>query len=412
MPGSVSSPSSRARQRKVPTVADELDLSELSFADDLFSAGDSQISWLKMLIYGPSGAGKTTLLATMKEPLLVLLTEKQGEMTIKRVNPRAKIRFIEDTIVCVCHGKKPERCPTGGKKTEKLTAKQVLYGMIEELATKKHPFMSVALDSLTDLQQIFLSDMKGGQPGKKVSLPEWGVLIDYTKDVIIRLRNLNMHVGVICLSDEIQDNNQRLIYRPQLAGKKLPSSILQYFNLVAFQRKQRDRDAVGGATYESVFDAGDEYYTKTHPALAPIEVPLYRNWVDKVAEYAKSHGEGDMPSASAPVSSVVNTQRKNDVIKERINQPKIKELFDKLEAPEAKRIATAEKYRSDDKLLEILNKRVEEANAVKAKAETQKQDDAKGETKTEPPAALAAGSTNVNKPAADKEQPKVEAPVS
>lgn len=358
-------------------MAEELDLSGLSFADDLVMAGDSQISWLKTLVYGPSGAGKTSLLATMPDPLLVLLTEKQGEMTIKRVNPRAMVRFIEDTVICQCHGKKAERCPSGAKKgTEKLTAKQVLYSMIDELATKKHPFMSVALDSLTDLQQIFLSDMKGGQPGKKVSLPEWGVLIDYTKDVIVRLRNLNMHVGVICLSDEIQDNQQRLIYRPQLAGKKLPSAILQYFNLCAFQRKQRDRDAVGGATYESVFDAGDEYYTKTHPGLDPIERPLYRSWVDKVAEYAKTHGEGDMPSASAPVSGAVASKRKDDEIKARIEQPKIKELFDALEAPEAKRIASAVKYRSDDKLIEILQKRVEEKvaqeQAAAAKADKEK----------------------------------------
>jgi hypothetical protein len=328
-------------------------------------AGDAKISWLKVLIYGASGAGKSQLMATMPDPLLILLTEKQGEMTIRRVNPRAMIHVIEDTVVCKCHSSPVARCPDGGKKgIEKMTAKQVLYSVINELATKKHPFVSVALDSLTDLQQIFLSDMKGGQPGKKVSLPEWGDLINYTKDVIIRLRNLNMHVGVICLSDEAQDNNQRIINRPALTGKKLPSGVLQYFNLCAFQRKQRDPNSILGATYESVFEAGDEYFTKTHPALDPVEIPLFRSWVDKVSAYAKDHDEGDMPSASVPVKSVVNEKRKVDLIIERINQPKIKELFDKLEAPEAKRIASAEKYRTDDKLIEVLEKRV--ADMVKS----------------------------------------------
>jgi hypothetical protein len=350
-----------------------MDLSSLSFADDIVRAGDAQISWLKVLAYGPSGGGKTSLMATMPEPLLVMVTEKQAEMTIKRVNPNAYIRYIEDKVICKCHGKEVDRCPTGAKKgTEKLTAKQVLYSMLDELATKRHPFKSVALDSLTDLQQVLLSDMKGGVPGKKVSLPEWGTLIDQTKDVVIKLRNLNMHVGVICLSDEVQDNNQRMICRPALAGKKLPGSIIQYFNLCGFQRKERDSNAVGHASYQTVFDAGDEYYTKTHPALEAIEAPVFRSWVDKVTKYAVEHGEGDMPSSSAPVRQAVQEKKAADDIKSRINNPKIKELFDKLDAPEAKRLASAEKYRNDAKLIEILEKRLVEQTAAAEKAAGEK----------------------------------------
>lgn len=377
-----------------------LDLGGLNFGDDLVIAGDTTISWLKVLGYGPSGTGKTSLFATMPEPILILLTEKQGEMSIRRVNPRARIVYIEDKIICKCHGKTAEKCPNGARDgIEKLTAKQVLYGVLDELATKTHPFLSVGLDSLTDLQQVFLSDMKGGQPGKKVSLPEWGSLIDYTKDVIIKLRNLNMHSGVICLSDEIQDNNNRLVYRPQLAGKKLPSAILQFFNLVCFQRKMRDADAVGGATYESVFDAGDEYYTKTHPALAPIEVPLFRLWVDKIAKYALDNNQGQMPTASSKVSGMTKRKTENDVFKQRIEQPKIKALFDELDAPEAKRLSTADKYRSDLKLIEILEKRVAEKKALQDKeaAEKRAADIAKnGGEVASPPAA----------------EPSVEAPAS
>jgi hypothetical protein len=346
----------------------KLDLSGLSFADDLVLAGDAHVSWLKVLAYGPSGGGKSSLMATMPDPLLSLVTEKQAEMSIKRVNPRAHIRYIEDTIICKCHGKRADRCKDNAKKgTEKLSAKNVLYGILEELATKKHPFLSVALDSLTDMQQVLLADMKGGVVGKKVSLPEWGVLIDQTKDLVIKLRNLNMHVGVICLSDEVQDNNQRMIHRPSLAGKKLPGGIIQYFNLCGFQRKMRDQDAVGQAVYQTVFDAGDEYYTKTHPALAPLEAPLFRSWVDKVSIYAREHGEGDMPSASTPVPSVSSARKKEDDLKARIEAPRVKELFDKLGAPDAKRISTAQKYPTDEKLIEVLEKRLAEETAAAEK---------------------------------------------
>jgi hypothetical protein len=341
-----------------------LDLGGLSFADDVHVAGDAQISWVKALGYGVSGSGKSSVIATMPEPLLVLLTEKQGEMSIRRVNPRAHIVYIEETAVCRCHQRKPSKCPDGARKgTERISAKDVLYGIIDELATKDHPFVSVGLDSLTDLQKILLSHMKGGKAAAKISVGEWGTLIDETRDIIIRLRNLNMHVGVVCLSDEKQDQNNRVMQRPSLAGKKLPGDVVQYFNVCFFQRKVRDANAIGGATYESVFDAGDEYFTKAHPALAPVEPPLFRLWVDKIAAHAKANAEGDMPSASSPVSPAVQPKKKENSLKARIEQPKIKALFDELESPEAKRLAGAEKYRSDEKLIEVLEKRVAEQRA-------------------------------------------------
>jgi hypothetical protein len=268
-------------------------------------------------------------------------------MTIRRVNPNAKIIHIEDKKVATPNGVKVVK-----------TAAQVLYTVLDKLATEDHPYVSVALDSLTDMQQILLSQMKGGKPGAKVSLPEWGKLIDETKYLIKKFRDLNMHVGIICLSDEVQDNNQRLIYRPQLAGKKLPSSLVQYFNLCCFQRKQRDPDAVGGATYEAVFDAGDEYYTKTHPALEPVEAPTVRGLVDKISRYAKEHSEGDMPTQSSPISSAAMAKNAQKKQVDRLESPKIKELFDKLIYPESKVKAELGKYSTDDKLIEVLEKRV------------------------------------------------------
>lgn len=329
------------------------EIDTFSFGDDIdvIDAGSAHVNWVKLLTYGAPGSGKTNLMSTLPDPLVVLLTEKHGEMTIKRVNPNAKIIYIEDKKKVV-----------NGKVVVVKTAAEVLYSVLETLSTEDHPYLSVALDSLTDMQQILLSHMKGGKPGAKVSLPEWGKLIDETKYLIQKFRNLNMHVGIICLSDEVQDDQNRLIYRPQLAGKKLPSSLVQYFNLCCFQRKQRDQSAVGGATYESVFDAGDEYYTKTHPALEPVEAPTVRGFIDKISRYAESHNEGDMPTQSSPISSVAqqkNAQREeNDKLAARLDG-RIGEMFEYLVTPDAKRTAEMKKYQDDDELIAVLEKKVE-----------------------------------------------------
>lgn len=324
------------------------ELDTFSFGDDIevIDAGEAQVDWVKLLTYGAPGSGKSNLMSTLPDPLVVLLTEKHGAMTIKRVNPNAKIIFVEDKKKVV-----------NGKVVVAKTAAQVIYEVLEKLATEDHPYVSVALDSLTDMQQILLSHMKGGKPGAKVSLPEWGKLIDETKFLIKKFRDLNMHVGIICLSDEVQDNNNRMIYRPQLAGKKLPSSLVQYFNLCCFQRKVRDPDAVGGATYEAVFDAGDEYYTKTHPALDPIEPPTVRGFIDKISRYAQDNNEGDMPTQSSPISSVAQEKNAKQAQANRLENPRIKELLDKLVYPKAKVDAELAKYASDDKLIEVLEKR-------------------------------------------------------
>ena len=53
--------------------------------------------------------------------------------------------------------------------------------------------------------------------------------------------------------------------------------------------------------------------------------------------------------------------------KNRLEDPKIKELFDLLKAPEAKRLATLERYPDDDALIKTLERKVEEEQAAKAK---------------------------------------------
>jgi hypothetical protein len=51
----------------------------------------------------------------------------------------------------------------------------------------------------------------------------------------------------------------------------------------------------------------------------------------------------------------------------RLANPRIKELFDLLGAPEAKRLATLQKYKVDSKLIEVLEGKVKEEQAAKDK---------------------------------------------
>ena len=322
----------------------DIDMSELSFADSLVDSGDAEVGYSKTLIYGAPGVGKTRALVTMPDPIIIFLTERHGDRIIKdtaaQLGKKVKIMYLEN-----------KKDPLTGKM---ISAREKMYKALDELGSKRHPFRSLGLDSLTDMQQVMKLDMQGGVAERDFNQKEWGQLINLTGDVAMKLRNLNMHVTAICLSSESQDEGQRMIYRPTLYGKKLPANIVQYFNLCCFQRKEYSESSGGDPIYCSVFEAGDQYYTKSHPALLPVESPDIGGWIEKISQYCKKRGLGDAPEESFPIENhPVNLERK---IKERVNQPQFKELFDKVNTPEGKRLAAARKYPDDGDLLDAVKR--------------------------------------------------------
>lgn len=300
------------------------------FLDGVVEASDASVGKLKVLIYGPPGVGKTSLGATLPQPSLHLLSERHGDMSVKRVQPGAHILPIKSY--------------------------EHLIRVVDGLAYDKHPYVSTCMDSLTDMQQMALRDMKGGKIGAKVTLQEWGFLIEKTKDLARRFRDLDMHVCVITLNTEIQDEQNRIIHAPALAGKKLPKELAAYFNLVGFQMKQRDVNDLK-SSYVTVLDAGDTVVTKSHPALDAEEEPNISLWVDKINSWGEMTGEGTISRSVKRLERPVDPEQQAIAAAENlIAHPDVKALFDELDAPHGKRIATARKYVDREAIVAALTK--------------------------------------------------------
>ena len=73
-----------------------------------------------------------------------------------------------------------------------------------------------------------------------------------------------------------------------------------------------------------------------------------------------------MPAPEVKAEEIVDT-----VLHGRLDNPKIRELFDFLGAPEAKRLAALRKYKADSKLIEVLEGKVTEEKSVREKAAAQ-----------------------------------------
>jgi len=316
---------------------------EFLVEEGVVRAGEANVGKIKALIYGEPGTGKTSLGATMPQPSLHLLSESHGDLAVKRVQPNAHIIYIKNY--------------------------DHLIRILDGLTYKEHPYKSVCLDSLTDMQELVKKNMKGDEVAAKMSLPDYGVLQELTKDVVKRFRDLDLHVCVIALSVDVQDDKGMIIRGPALAGKKFPKSLPAFFNVVGYQIKKEDPDS-NVTHHRTVMQAGERLVTKTHPALDPIEIPDFSSWVEKI-----DAGEGGMmPTevivADRPMSVEQKAQAEAKAI---VEDPEVAKWFDLLAAPEGKRIASARKYGTKEKVLEALQaaaqKQQEAADAALAKAE-------------------------------------------
>jgi hypothetical protein len=335
------------------------------------SAADQAANYIKVLAYAPSGAGKTSLGATMPGKTLVLAGEKQGGLSVKR--RAAEIGKDPEKDVIIIHVEDKYDKVTGQLR---LTAFELLFGrknlsekdkqegkgigILAELERGMDPdITSLVYDSLTDFQNLLIRNMKQGKGGleKTLTQQEWGYIIDQTRELCIRLRNLQMHVYVVALATAIQDNENRMYWRPALSGKKLPDDLPQYFNLVVFPKKTRTRGDQNKSSYMAVTDGGEEAYTKGHPALLPDEEPNITAWVEKINSYGQAHGEGALESkAGVTTASGPQKEQPRDEL-----DNEIEALFDKLGAPPAKRLATRAKYEDREKLRDVLRSRISEA---------------------------------------------------
>lgn len=309
------------------------------------SLSDERLGFLKILGYGSSGTGKTSLGATMPGKTAVLAGEKQGGLALKRrafeigkADDDVKIFHIED--------KKDE----AGRVV--LGAMDFVYGVIDELERGEHDFTSLVFDSLSDFQDLVIRSLRLDKGGldKTLSQADWGYVIEETRNLCLRLRDLRMHVYVIALATSLQDDNNRMVWRPALAGRKLPDDLPQYFNLVGRTVKHRLAGGSGRAKYSVVLEGGDEAYTKGHPALDPEEQPDVSAWAGKLSEFGQERGEGVVPAKAEPTKSPAELARYR-----LMNDPEITSRFNQLRWLPAKRRAACDKYPSRDELLPRLD---------------------------------------------------------
>lgn len=184
-----------------------------------------------ILVHGPSKAGKSWLSDTAPGPRLILDAEGGHRFTqSKKVvwNPKeAPPEVDEDTTVLVY-----------------IRDFGSLAYAYQWLAAGKHPFKSVVLDSISEIQQRCIDALVGTEALK---LQDWGEVGRKVARLVRDYRDLLIHptnpVKAVVLIAMTKQNHESGKYTPYVQGQ-LATSLPYFIDLVGYLQAQPDESGV------------------------------------------------------------------------------------------------------------------------------------------------------------------------
>ncbi len=181
----------------------------------------------KVAIYGTAGVGKT--LAGCLAPKPLVISCEGGLLCLKQIRPEHREQLGLDVLE-----------PTS------LREIQEAYDMLH---SGNHPYETVILDSLTEIQQMSLDEIVAKRTGKSASadsehaqLQDYGHNTSRMRKFIRAFRDLNMNVVFTCLEMESKDERDGSIRVLPSLMPKLAEEFMGYMDIVGYMMTIGDKD--------------------------------------------------------------------------------------------------------------------------------------------------------------------------
>ena len=175
----------------------------------MISTRDAGVDRLKVLVHGPAGSGKTYLASTTGSlDKTLVLSAEAGLLSLRKYD----IKAVEITSFTVLR-----------------ESFSWLKGGCPDSDGKPMDFEWVILDSISEIAENCLSDMKNKYPDGRQAYGEMG-------DMMLRLlkgfRDLPYNVVMTCKQERAQDASGMMLYGPSLPGKMLTQNVSETINTI------------------------------------------------------------------------------------------------------------------------------------------------------------------------------------
>lgn len=183
------------------------------------------------LIHGEAGVGKSALGASAPAPRLILDAEGRAKYL-----PCGPIVFWDPLA-----GPPPVADGTWNTCIVAVHSIAVMQQAFVWLRSGQHPFMSVILDSLMEIQKRFIDEIAGL---KQMTQPDWGALLRRTEHLVRDYRDLNLvestgiRIVIMTVGTEKRADNK---FHPLLQGA-MRSEVPYYPDLVGYMFVQPAED--------------------------------------------------------------------------------------------------------------------------------------------------------------------------
>lgn len=221
---------------------------------------------ISLLIYGAPGTGKSILASTF--PNALILDADNGHKLYEA-------NFPQHTYV---HGQ--------GCLKALQSAIEQLQSTGELVDSKKRKLKTIVIDSLTNIENLAISNAKGLNvqnwttslytgKGKKLNYDDWGGVSSSTIAVLTFLRELPINLVVI-VQIENQHDGANMVYKPNLIGKG-SNEALHFADIVGFLTVDENQNGKNRLLHLSS-NSTDNFVAKARTLqgdLKPIKNPSY-----------------------------------------------------------------------------------------------------------------------------------------
>lgn len=254
---------------------------------------------LTTLYYGEGGTGKSTHLAHMAN---------LGRIVAINAESGLKARALK-------------RCGVNVKNIDVYPApdeRATYNGLVQEWmrireANHKKPgtYVGVFWDSLTEITQLLLEDVREANPDRKDERKSYGEMQDQIRSLIRKYRDLGIHFGASALDRRDIDDDGEVIYRPSV-NPALQKDLPLWFDEIISCSVSVDEE--GEEHYLGLFRAAGKRKGKDRFKVMPryIVNPTFTRVLEYVEEELTADKDKISQTAFAKLNPPKNTKRNKD----------------------------------------------------------------------------------------------------